>query len=121
MLRKFRFVFIQYNEAIFWSMSFLVIFFFVNPAVSQVSFCVFHWLGWENCWGCGIARSMHQALHGRFAASWNLHKMGIPAVFILGSRILSLISRQKPHYEQLPDVIARSAARGNGGNQGTHQ
>ncbi len=110
MLQKVRFIVRRYNEAIFWSFAFVLIFFFVDPAAGQSSLCLFHRLGWENCFGCGLARSMHRALHGDFASSWQLHKMGIPAVLILGGRIVSLVISQKPSHDQLPAIAARSSA-----------
>ncbi|MCA0398361.1 MAG: DUF2752 domain-containing protein [Bacteroidetes bacterium] len=104
-----RLLFFYYNEAIFWSLSFIAIYFLADPASTLPSLCVFHWLGWENCWGCGLARSIHQALHGHFISSWELHKLGIPAIFILSTRVLSLVKRQRPKHDQLYAVATRSS------------
>lgn len=50
--------------------------------------------GLKHCPGCGLGRSMAAALHGRFALSWHHHWFGIPAILIIGSRIVTLSINQ---------------------------
>jgi len=45
-------------------------------------------LGW--CPGCGLGRSITHLFHGNFNASLQSHLLGIPAVLIIGYRILTL-------------------------------
>lgn len=52
----------------------------------------FHW-----CPGCGLGRAMTQVLHGNVSESFRYHWLGLPAVMIIGYRIiiLSRISGKK--------------------------
>ncbi|WP_214459089.1 DUF2752 domain-containing protein [Flavihumibacter fluvii] len=103
------------NELLIWIAALLWIYFGINPAEKQTSFCTFHWLGFTVCPGCGIGRSMHAALHGQWGISWEYHWFGLPALLIIFFRVISLITTNKKHlHEQLPDGYARPAARGTG-------
>jgi len=53
--------------------------------------CGLHWLGFTHCPGCGIGTSIAHFLHGDFVASWHAHYLGMPAVFIIFTRIFHLL------------------------------
>lgn len=72
----------KYAESIIWSGA-LVLLFFMNPSENGTSLCILKNLGATWCPGCGLGHSMHYALHGHFAQSWEEHVLGIPAVLIL--------------------------------------
>jgi len=48
-------------------------------------------LGIRWCPGCGLGRSIIQLFHGDLKASLQSHWLGIPAVLIIGHRILMLV------------------------------
>lgn len=81
-------------ELIFW-MGALFFLFFMPFQDELPSFCVYHALGWENCFGCGIGRSIHHCLHGQWKDSWNMHVFGIPATCIIFMRIIQIIQLKR--------------------------
>jgi len=87
----------QHLELLFWFKAILLLF-FLNPDDSQTSLCVFRWIGIEHCPGCGLGHSIHHALRGRLALSFNEHLMGLPALIIISHRITQLIHPQKKNY-----------------------
>ena len=91
---KFFQVFARRNaEWMFWSIALFILFFM--DEMSGSSLCFFHWLGLEQCPGCGIGHSIQAALHLRFAQSIQFHPFGILAVFIILNRIRHLILKSK--------------------------
>ncbi len=49
----------------------LAFLFFANPAETRFfPVCVFHYITGFDCPGCGTARALHAALHGRFAEAF---------------------------------------------------
>lgn|SRR6185312_10664016 len=78
----------SYSESIVWTAA-LVLLYFQPASDGGRSFCFFKWLGFHRCIGCGIGHSIRYALHLEFQKSLQAHLMGIPAVFILGARIIS--------------------------------
>jgi len=84
----------QRIELLFWFAAILFLF-YLNPADSQLSLCVFRWIGIEHCPGCGLGHSIYHALHGRFAQSFHEHLMGPPALIIIFHRITQLIYPKK--------------------------
>ena len=57
---------------------------------SQFSLCPLYNLGFENCPGCGIGRSIGHLLHGEIAISWRHHPLGVFAVLVILHRIYQL-------------------------------
>jgi hypothetical protein len=81
------------NEAIVWLLV-LCFFAFSTPQIGQhFTLCVFHWLGFTHCPGCGIGRSISFFLHGDIATSWQMHYLGIPATFFLLFRTLNILHK----------------------------
>ncbi len=80
-------------EWIFWIGAVFLLFFM--PFQDELpSLCVYHALGWENCFGCGIGRSIHYCLNGQWQESWNMHVFGIPATCIIFIRIIQIRPRK---------------------------
>jgi hypothetical membrane protein len=103
------------NECLIWIGALLWLYFAATPPVqpsAHFSFCIFKLAGLSFCPGCGLGRSMHEAMHGHWLSSWNLHWLGFPAILIISYRILTLIKRQKQHNAQLHDGIAGSSTGG---------
>jgi len=79
-------------ELLFWIAAIIIFAFFTNPATAQhFSLCIFKALGFDACMGCGVGRAMSFALQGDFSASWQMHFMGIPALFIIFFRVGTLV------------------------------
>ncbi|MBA2744749.1 MAG: DUF2752 domain-containing protein [Flavisolibacter sp.] len=61
--------------------------------------CIFKNAGIRSCPGCGIGRSIHEALHFNFAASFEHHALGMPATIVLILYIVrSYIKSTKNYY-----------------------
>ncbi|MBS1562065.1 MAG: DUF2752 domain-containing protein [Bacteroidetes bacterium] len=65
-----------------------------GPALEgHATFCIPTLLGFEGCWGCGLGRSIGHALRGDLAGSLEAHWLGIPAIVLFISRIVTLTIR----------------------------
>lgn len=84
----------EYFELIIWLIV-LVILYFMQPATADKSLCLFSFLGFQHCPGCGLGHSIHAALHLQLAASLKFHPLGIIAIFIILNRIKQLIFKFK--------------------------
>ncbi|RAJ34278.1 uncharacterized protein DUF2752 [Pedobacter cryoconitis] len=58
--------------------------------VHHFTFCPLANLGLDWCPGCGMGRSITQLFHGNLEESFHQHWLGIPAVVIIGLRIITL-------------------------------
>jgi len=80
-------------ELIFWIAA-LVLLAAADPAHHQegkhFTFCPLATLGLSWCPGCGLGRSITQLFHGHVRESLHYHWLGIPAVLIIGYRIMVL-------------------------------
>lgn len=84
---------IKYCEPILWAIGLLVLY-FMDPGTGP-SICLFRLAGMENCPGCGIGHSIHEALHFNFFAASAEHLLGIPATIFLLFRIVKLFFLSK--------------------------
>lgn len=83
-----------FKEPLVWSAA-LVILYSIYPVTPQdFSLCLFHLMGWENCWGCGIGKSMSCAMHGQIQESLDYHIMGVFTLPLIASRIVLLTFKQ---------------------------
>jgi Protein of unknown function (DUF2752) len=65
---------------------------FIDPfATEHFTICVFHWLGFDWCPGCGLGRSIALLYRGEFRQSLSTHFMGLPAVLLIAHRIYTLL------------------------------
>ena len=81
-------------ELIFWITALLLLgaaSLHVQDSGPHFTLCPLANMGFDWCPGCGIGRAISQALHGNFKASLNEHWFGIPALLIIGNRIVILI------------------------------
>ena len=75
------------DPAIWWVV--LVVLFFMDS--NGPSLCLFRWIGFHSCPGCGLGHSMHEALHGNWKGSVEYHILGLPAVILLLLHIITSI------------------------------
>ncbi|WP_407426934.1 DUF2752 domain-containing protein [Arcticibacter sp.] len=61
----------------------------------HISLCPLSNSGWHWCPGCGFGRSLIAILHGDFVRSFDYHWFGLPGIFILFQRIVSLSQKIK--------------------------
>lgn len=90
MNKNITFFFIKKWEAFFWVAA-LILLYFMNPGATGSSLCVFKWMGFAGCPGCGIGHALHEAMHFNFAASFQVHPLGIFALLIIILRIYKLL------------------------------
>jgi hypothetical protein len=90
----------QNLELVIWMGAILWLAFGVDYHATAGGFCPFRMLGLEAltgleaCPGCGLGRSIAAALHAEWKLSWQHHWMGIPALLIICSRIVTLMLTQ---------------------------
>lgn len=89
-------------ELLCW-VSALVILFILPQNDQAASLCLFRFLGFTHCPGCGIGHSIHSALHGNFSISFHQHPLGMIAVIIIFNRIKQLVYPLKHYNETQPD------------------
>lgn len=90
----------KHLELVFW-LTAICLLFFLNTSESQASLCIFRFIGFNNCPGCGLGHSIYFALHLNFMKSLQEHLLGIPAVLIILFRIKQLSFQKK---QQLYEV-----------------
>jgi len=88
----------EHLELLFWIAA-LIVLFFLPVEKSESSLCVFSWLGFGQCPGCGMGHAIHYALRLDLSASFTHHPAGIPGVIIIFSRMKQLLYPPKPTYE----------------------
>ncbi len=92
--------FIWYNfEAFFWAFALILLAFASTDFSSHATLCPFSSLGFTYCPGCGLGRSIILAFHGRLAESFEMHPVGIFAIFMLIYRIFSLFNKNYSIYK----------------------
>lgn len=80
-------------ESLFWLVALSVIAFL--PMSNLPSLCIAKMIGFNNCMGCGLGHSMQAAFHFHFRESFQIHPLGIFAIFILLHRIITLNIKPK--------------------------
>lgn len=80
-------------EAVVWTAG-LVALACTNPDQEGLfSLCVFKWLGFSFCPGCGLGHAVAYLFHGELIHSFQAHPLGPFAVPVLVGRIVSLVYR----------------------------
>ena len=77
-------------ESFIWLCALLLLA-FMNPEDSQATLCIWHYVGFDSCPGCGLGHSISAAFHGNFMQSFEYHPLGIIAILVLGFRSIHLI------------------------------
>ena len=95
-------------EALIWIAA-LIFLALIEPAEStHFTLCPFSAIGIDFCPGCGLGRSVSYILHGDIATSFMLHPLGIFALIILTTRVISLIKINWSNYGKRFSTNARS-------------
>lgn len=82
-------------EAICWAAG-IVLLALMDPVGTHLfSLCPWRWVTDAACLGCGLGHSIAFLFRGEWNASWEAHPLGVPALLILGWRILSLLRLHK--------------------------
>jgi hypothetical protein len=77
-------------ELIFWIAAMIALAAANPSAASHYTLCPFKLMGITWCPGCGIGHAISWLLHGNLANSWHAHWFGVPALGIIGYRIVHL-------------------------------
>ncbi|NTS39566.1 DUF2752 domain-containing protein [Flavisolibacter sp. BT320] len=86
----------HFAEPVIWTLALLLLF-FLEPSAQSISFCLFKFIGFDACFGCGIGHAIHYVLHFQFRQSFQEHVLGVPATLgILYTILKSFISAKKP-------------------------
>jgi len=81
-------------ESLFWLSAFIYLS-LINPYTPKhLDMCLFSLVGIDNCPGCGLGKSISMIFHGDFAASFNAHPLGIPAIILIVKRIYTLLKNR---------------------------
>lgn len=88
-------------EGIVWTTALIYLAFIFNPAESHFTICPLSNFGFEDCPGCGLGRSISLLFSGKFVESFQTHILGIPAVIILVSRIISILKTNYSIHKKL--------------------
>ncbi|MEO6721091.1 MAG: DUF2752 domain-containing protein [Ferruginibacter sp.] len=81
-------------ELLCWSAA-LILLFLMPVNIGEQSLCVFRFIGFNSCPGCGLGHAIHSVLHLQFGQSFHEHIFGIPAVLIILNRIKHLSFSKK--------------------------
>ncbi|UCD18571.1 MAG: DUF2752 domain-containing protein [Candidatus Zixiibacteriota bacterium] len=82
-------------EAVFWFLG-LAYLAAIDPfSAGHFSFCPLDNLGLDFCPGCGLGRSISLIFQGDLSGSLAAHPLGIPALIILLSRIVTITYRTR--------------------------
>ncbi|MFY7900869.1 MAG: DUF2752 domain-containing protein [Chitinophagaceae bacterium] len=87
---------LKHIELLFFSAAIITLY-CMDVATTSTSFCVFKWIGFNSCFGCGIGHSIHYALHFQFLKSFQAHPLGIFAICIILCRIFTLVFKNQNH------------------------
>jgi hypothetical protein len=80
-------------ELMFWISS-LVYLSVINPnSNSNYSFCIYKFLGFKWCPGCGIGKSISFLIHGNISESFKSHWFGFFALLIILKRIIGILKK----------------------------
>jgi hypothetical protein len=83
----------RFSEPAIWFAALVLLWLTFPVGDGGVTLCIFHHMGITWCPGCGIGRSMAHLMHGNLTASLQAHWFGLPALIIIGYRIITLTLR----------------------------
>ena len=72
----------KYTASIIWIIALLLLF-FMDTSNETGSLCIFKFIGFTSCPGCGIGHAIHYALHLNFMRSFHEHILGLPATMTI--------------------------------------
>ncbi len=85
-------------EAVCWTVGLLLLAFMEPGEGHLFSLCPVSWLWEAKCLGCGLGHSIAFLFRGEIVASWQAHPLGLPAVLLLGRRIVVLVTQSYKLY-----------------------
>ena len=85
-------------EALVWISGLAYLIFIYSPGEMHFTFCPLSNLGFEFCPGCGLGNSISYIFKGDFISSFHSHPLGIFALIIITSRIISIINNNRRRY-----------------------
>jgi Protein of unknown function (DUF2752). len=94
----------KYFELIFWVVSITALATMEPGTDPHYSFCIFKFLGFHFCPGCGLGHSISYLFHGDIKSSFASHPLGIFAVIIILYRIYKLLQL---HFSKLNSYAVR--------------
>ncbi|RYY67749.1 MAG: DUF2752 domain-containing protein [Chitinophagaceae bacterium] len=84
----------DYFELSVWVMALLSLALMNPTGDAHFTLCVFKWMGFSFCPGCGLGHSISWLFHGDISQSLNEHPLGIFAVAVLLHRMGVLIKKR---------------------------
>lgn len=76
-------------ELIFW-LTAIISLAISDPSLPHYSLCVFRFLGWQHCPGCGLGHAIAYLLRGDIVKSWHSHPLGGFAIIVIFRRMATL-------------------------------
>lgn len=77
----------------------------INPTKQHISFCLFKYIGVQNCIGCNVGKSISYLLHGNITQSLHTHWLGTFALVIIVYRIIQIIkTKVKTHGKSVSEI-----------------
>ena len=95
-------------EALIWMAALIFLALTAPVETAHFTICPFSATGIDFCPGCGLGRSVSYVLHGEFTNSLSVHPLGIFALIVLFTRIISLIKMNWSNYGKRISINARS-------------
>ena len=95
-------------EALIWMAALIFLALTAPVETAHFTICPFSAMGIDFCPGCWLGRSVSYVLHGEFTNSLNVHPLGIFALIVLFTRIISLIKMNWSNYGKRISINARS-------------
>ncbi len=95
-------------EALIWMAAIIFLALTVPTETTHFTICPFSAMGIDFCPGCGLGRSVSYVLHGEITNSLSVHPLGIFALIVLTTRIISLIKMNWSNYGKRFSINARA-------------
>ncbi|MCC5915026.1 MAG: DUF2752 domain-containing protein [Balneolaceae bacterium] len=74
----------------------------LNPYADTASFCIIDRMGFSFCPGTGLGRSIALLFRGELSASVEMNILGVPALVIISSRVVTIWKRNLNIYGDTP-------------------
>jgi hypothetical protein len=76
----------KYMNLLIWPLALVVL--YGMDTTPGPSLCVFRFMGFRSCPGCGLGHAIHEALHLNWQQSIRDHILGIPTTMVLLFQVL---------------------------------
>lgn len=95
-------------EALIWIAALIFLALTEPTQTTHFTICPLSAMGIDFCPGCGLGRSVSYLLHGEILNSFKVHPLGIFALIILVTRVISLIKINWSNYGKCFSINARA-------------